>query len=531
MADIFLSYARHSANAAKLVAETLRAAGYSVWFDESLPAHRAYSEVIEEQLESAAAVLVLWSSDGVRSHWVRSEANRARETDRLIQVRLDGAQLPMPFDQIQCADLSRWQGNVSAQPWQNILSSVTALADREPTSGGTQQSASRVGLSRRQMFIGGSVAAAVAVAAGGFTAWRGFGSNQPSPEAQLLLEKGTDALQSVNAFDPKNPAAAAQAVAILTSATRLAPDFPAAWGELALAYAVRKKGAPPAERAGFDSRSRSAAKRALGLDANEPRAIAALRLLEPVYRNWLAAERGDREALRIQPRFALLVFLLTYVLGSVGRWREAAALSRKFDRTKFVIPGADRQVIINLWSAGDLPGAEDAIRTAVDHWPQQPQIWAVRIAYLTYSGRPSDALELLGDQSERPPGTPRELIDALGATAAALAGQARTSDAVDRNLAVLKMDPTAVFAAAHAATALGDPQTALALLRGYYFGEAEWARLAPVGGDQDRQSAFLFQPPMHNLWRNPSFDALLDRIGLNAYWRQSNAIPDFQTQD
>ena len=40
----------------------------------------------------------------------------------------------------------------------------------------------------------------------------------------------TDALQSVNAFDPENPAAAAKAVAIQTSATRLAPDFPAARG-------------------------------------------------------------------------------------------------------------------------------------------------------------------------------------------------------------------------------------------------------------------------------------------------------------
>jgi len=529
MADVFLSYARHSANAAKVVADTLRAAGYSVWFDESLPAHRAYSEVIEEQLESAAAVLVLWSSDGVRSHWVRSEANRARETGRLIQVRLDNTQLPMPFDQIQCADLSGWRGNGSARPWQNIISSVAALADREPTSGETQQSASRIGLSRRHMLVSGSAVGVLAVvAAGGFSAWQGLGSNQPSPQAQLLLEKGTNALQSVNAFDPKNPAAAAQAVAILTSATRVAPDFPAAWGELAMAYAVSKKGAPPPERAGFDSRSRSAAKRALELDPKEPRAIGALRLLEPVYRNWLAAERADRKALRVQPRFALFIFLLAYVLGSVGRWREAAGLSRNFDRTKFLIPGADRQVIINLWSAGDLPGAEDAIRASVDHWPQQPEIWDVRIAYLTYSGRPSEALALLRNQSERPLGTPRELIDALEATAAALAGQARPADAVDRNLSLLKMDPAAVFAVAHAATALGDAQTALALLKGYYFREPDWAQLAPVGGDQDRQTAFLFQPPMQNLWRNPSFGALLERIGLNAYWRQSGSLPDYR---
>jgi tetratricopeptide (TPR) repeat protein len=529
MADAFLSYARSNAKAANLVAEALRAAGYSVWFDENLPAHRAYSEVIEEQLESAGAVLALWSIEAVRSQWVRSEANRARETGRLIQIRLDDARLPLPFDQIQCSNLSGWRGDPAAPAWQNVLSSVAALADREPTSGRTERVAAHGALNRRDMLIGGSAVAAVGVvAAGGFTWWRAFVPKQPSPEAQLLLEKGTNALQTDNAFDPKNPAAAAQAVAILTSATRLAPDFAAAWGELAMAYAVRKKGAPPQERAGFDSRSRSAAKRALDLDPNEPRAIGALRLLDPVYRNWLAAERADRKALRVEPRFAFFVFLLAYLLGSVGRWREAAALSRKFDRTRFLIAGADRQVIINLWSAGDLPGADDAIRAAVDHWPQHPLIWGARISYLTYSGRPSEALELLGNQSERPPGTTREVIDAFEATAAAMAGRASAADAVDRNLALLKLDPATVFAATHAATALGDAQTALALLRGYFFGETEWARLAPVGGDPDRQTAFLFQPPMRNLWRNQSFDALLERIGLNAYWRQSNTLPDFR---
>ena len=69
MADVFLSYARPSAKAATLIAEALRVCGYSVWFDESPPAHRAYSKVIEEQLESAAAVLVLWSAGAVRSQW------------------------------------------------------------------------------------------------------------------------------------------------------------------------------------------------------------------------------------------------------------------------------------------------------------------------------------------------------------------------------------------------------------------------------------------------------------------------------
>src|SRR3712207_3746232 len=108
MADVFLSYARPKLSDARRIADKLRAAGYSVWFDEHLPAPRAYADGIEEELEQAAAVVVLWAADAVGSQWVRSEANRARETSRLVQARLDDARLPLPFDQVQCADLRRW---------------------------------------------------------------------------------------------------------------------------------------------------------------------------------------------------------------------------------------------------------------------------------------------------------------------------------------------------------------------------------------------------------------------------------------
>ena len=79
MADVFLSYGRSSLASARRISSALEAAGYSVWFDEDIPAHRSFSEVIEEQLESARAVIVLWSREAIQSQWVRSEANRARE--------------------------------------------------------------------------------------------------------------------------------------------------------------------------------------------------------------------------------------------------------------------------------------------------------------------------------------------------------------------------------------------------------------------------------------------------------------------
>ena len=63
MADVFLSYATADAAIARRVAKALEAAGLDVWWDADLPAHRAYSEIIEQRLQQAKAVLVLWSWD------------------------------------------------------------------------------------------------------------------------------------------------------------------------------------------------------------------------------------------------------------------------------------------------------------------------------------------------------------------------------------------------------------------------------------------------------------------------------------
>src|SRR5216684_8608226 len=98
MSDIFISYARSTAAQAQQVAEGLRALGYGVWRDDEIPAHRAYADVIQERLKAAKAVLVVWSAEAVRSEWVRSEAERARAERKLVQLNLDGAELPMPFD-------------------------------------------------------------------------------------------------------------------------------------------------------------------------------------------------------------------------------------------------------------------------------------------------------------------------------------------------------------------------------------------------------------------------------------------------
>jgi adenylate cyclase len=134
-AHVFVSYARSSEGPAGCVAEALRGAGYSVWRDDELPAHRSYAEVIEERLKSAKAVVVLWSAEAAKSQWVRAEADTARGAGTLVQASVDGTLPPIPFNQIQCADLKGWDGGTDSRGWQKLESSVAALV------GGTDEEA------------------------------------------------------------------------------------------------------------------------------------------------------------------------------------------------------------------------------------------------------------------------------------------------------------------------------------------------------------------------------------------------------
>jgi adenylate cyclase len=127
MPSVFVSYARSTERQAKQVGACLQSLGYEVWRDDQLPAHRSYGDVIEERLRAAGAVVVLWSADAVKSQWVRAEADVARRAGTLVQVSIDGTVPPLPFDQIQCADLGDWEGKADAAGWRTVVDSVSSL--------------------------------------------------------------------------------------------------------------------------------------------------------------------------------------------------------------------------------------------------------------------------------------------------------------------------------------------------------------------------------------------------------------------
>ncbi len=57
MADIFVSYARADAPLAAKIAESLKTAGYEVWWDSELLPHHAFAQSIEKEVRAARAVV------------------------------------------------------------------------------------------------------------------------------------------------------------------------------------------------------------------------------------------------------------------------------------------------------------------------------------------------------------------------------------------------------------------------------------------------------------------------------------------
>lgn len=144
MADVFLSYSRTDADLAERLARSLQKEGWSVWWDPAIRPHEDYSKVIDEEIEAALVVLVLWSAKAAESPWVRSEASFGLEEKKLVQARIDEARLPRPFDQFQAADLSDWDGYTrSPQRWALSDSIRTLAAHRKSKLGAGKPRRSR----------------------------------------------------------------------------------------------------------------------------------------------------------------------------------------------------------------------------------------------------------------------------------------------------------------------------------------------------------------------------------------------------
>src|SRR5665213_1854778 len=108
---IFLSYARADRARVAPLAAALERSGAQLWWDALMESGAAFARRIEDQLDRADAVLVVWSRTSIGSDWVRDEAGHGRDAGKLVPVTIDGAEPPLGFRQYHVVDLSRWRGS------------------------------------------------------------------------------------------------------------------------------------------------------------------------------------------------------------------------------------------------------------------------------------------------------------------------------------------------------------------------------------------------------------------------------------
>lgn len=129
--SVFLSYAREDEAKAKALARALERAGHEVWWDRHIHGGTEYSAEIEQALEQAESIVVLWSKAAIASGWVRDEAAEGRDSRRLIPISLDSARPPIGFRQVHTIDFSDWTGRGSPRRLDELLSAVGRKAAQD----------------------------------------------------------------------------------------------------------------------------------------------------------------------------------------------------------------------------------------------------------------------------------------------------------------------------------------------------------------------------------------------------------------
>ncbi len=138
IASIFLSYGRADSEQARSIAAALEKTGHSVWWDKHIGGGTQYAKEIEQALNSADVVVVLWSPSSVDSAWVRDEAGSGRDRGRLVPLSIDATPPPLGFRQFQSIDLGRWPGRGKVPRFGEILAAIERQS-KEPGIPGPAQ--------------------------------------------------------------------------------------------------------------------------------------------------------------------------------------------------------------------------------------------------------------------------------------------------------------------------------------------------------------------------------------------------------
>jgi len=153
MTDVFISYASEDRVIAQDLARAIGASGRSVWWDRKIIAGQAFDQVIENELDTAKSVVVLWSKHSIASEWVKNEAAVASERGVLIPALIESVKIPLEFRRKQTADLIDWKGESSHRGFTALCEGISATIGSVPQPEKTVHRRQKLRWNRRSALI------------------------------------------------------------------------------------------------------------------------------------------------------------------------------------------------------------------------------------------------------------------------------------------------------------------------------------------------------------------------------------------
>ena len=123
---VFLSYAREDTERVQQLVAALEADGVDVWWDIEIPLGKRFVDVIHQRLYACDYVVVVWSEHAVKSEWVHREASEGLQRNVLLPILFDAVELPFLFKDLHTSSFQNWDGDKSAQDYQNLLAAINA---------------------------------------------------------------------------------------------------------------------------------------------------------------------------------------------------------------------------------------------------------------------------------------------------------------------------------------------------------------------------------------------------------------------
>lgn len=380
----------------------------------------------------------------------------------------------------------------------------------------------------RRAFASAAMAtAAVLAAAGGALSYRRLAHPAMPPEVEGLMQEADQALNQVT------PEGFQQAIGLYRRVVEIAPDFADGWGLLGFAYAVVSHYSPGAESEALQQRAEAAARRAQELERGNANGELALATALPLVGHWLQKERGLQRALSVDPGSYNARLWFGIHLYEVGRLADALAQYGEMPALR--CPAGHYGFVAALWSAGRIEEADRAMEQAASLYPTHPLLWRQRYELRAFGGRPAAAQAMMNDPEGRPSGVPDEFVAELQASARAIESRdPAAADAVIRAwMGRASASAGNAVMAMRIASALGRVDEAFKFADAYH--------LAPGGPDQgdgasgasdippeQRGTSHLFEPVTGPMRADPRFERLVGNIGLDRYWRERGAKPDYR---